>query len=181
MLDRLRNLAPEAMKFGVVGGAGFIVDVGVFNVLRYAGDPGLLEHKPLTAKAISVMAAMVVTYLGNRHWTWARRARSGTRREVSLFFAFNVVGMGIALVCLAFSHYALDLTSPLADNISANVVGLALGMMFRFWTYRTYVFRKVLHLPELPAQSVPLDPVQPLDPVHPPDETAAAQEHSPHS
>ena len=60
----------EAAKFGVVGAVGFVVDVGLFNLLRYAGDPGVLESKPLTAKAISVACATVVTYLGNRHWTW---------------------------------------------------------------------------------------------------------------
>jgi putative flippase GtrA len=48
--------------------------------------------------------------------------------------------MGIAVACLWFSHYVLDLRSPLADNISANGVGLVLGTMFRFWTYRTFVF-----------------------------------------
>ena len=48
--------------------------------------------------------------------------------------------MAIALSCLGFSHYVLDLRSPLADNISANLVGLALGMVFRFWSYRTFVF-----------------------------------------
>jgi hypothetical protein len=30
--------------------------------------------------------------------------------------------------------------SALADNISANVVGLALGTAFRFWSYRKFVF-----------------------------------------
>ena len=143
MLQRLRALMHEAAKFGIVGAIGFVVDVTVFNLLRFAGNPGLLEHKPLTAKAISVSVATVVTYLGNRHWTWKERERSGARREVVLFFVLNAVGMAIALGCLAFSHYVLDLTSPLADNISANVVGLALGMIFRFWSYRTFVFRKV--------------------------------------
>ena len=142
MLDRLRRLAREAAKFGIVGGVGFIVDVAVFNLLRYAGDPGVLEHKPLTAKAISVSVATVVTYLGNRHWTWRNRARTGARREMTLFFILNGIGMGIALLCLAISHYLLDFTSALADNISANVVGLFLGMLFRFWSYRTFVFRK---------------------------------------
>jgi putative flippase GtrA len=141
LLHRLRELAHEVAKFGIVGGIGFVVDVGIFNLLRYAGQPGLLEHKPLTAKAISVSVATVVTYLGNRHWTWSDRQRSGARREVTLFFLFNGVGMAIALACLAFSYYALGLRSPLADNISANVVGLVLGMIFRFWTYRTFVFR----------------------------------------
>lgn len=141
MLHRLRALLPEAVRFGFVGGVGFVVDVGLFNLLRYAGEPGLLEHKPLTAKALSVGVATCVTYLGNRHWTWRHTQRSGARREVSLFFLFNGLAMLIALACLAFSHYWLDLRSPLADNISANGIGLALGMAFRFWTYRTFVFR----------------------------------------
>ncbi|MBA2559625.1 MAG: GtrA family protein [Propionibacteriales bacterium] len=140
MLHRLRRLGPEAIKFGVVGGIGFVVDVVVFNLLRYAGDPGLLEHKPLTAKGISVAVATIFTYLGNRNWTWRDRARTGARREVTLFFLFNGIGMAVALACLATSHYLLDLRSPMADNISANIVGLVLGMLFRFWSYRTFVF-----------------------------------------
>jgi putative flippase GtrA len=141
LIDRLRRLAHEVMKFGVVGGVGYVVDVSVFNLLRYGGDPGPLHDKPLTAKAISVAIATLVTYLGNRHWTWRHRERTGARREVSLFFVLNGVGLLIAVGCLAVSHYVLDLRSPLADNISANVVGLALGTAFRFWSYRTFVFR----------------------------------------
>lgn len=130
----------ELLAFGVVGLLGYVTDVGIFNLLRYAGDPGLLQAKPLTAKAISVTVAIVVTYLGNRHWTWRRRPRRGHQREFVLFLGFSLAGMAISLACLAVSHYGLGLTSALADNVSANVVGLVLGTAFRFWTYRTYVF-----------------------------------------
>jgi putative flippase GtrA len=157
LLDRVRALAHEAVKFGVVGSLGFVVDVGIFNLLRFAGDPGLLEHKPLTAKAISVGCATVVTYLGNRHWTWADRERSARQREASLFFLFNGLGMAIALACLAFSHYILDLHSPLADNVSANGVGLVLGMLFRFWAYRTYVFTPARRQPSPAKEEVGVD------------------------
>jgi putative flippase GtrA len=61
--------------------------------------------------------------------------------ELLLFVAANIVGMAIAVGCLWASHYGLGLTGPLADNISANGVGLALGTVFRFWAYRTWVFR----------------------------------------
>jgi len=54
----------------------------------------------------------------------------------------NAVGLGIALSCLWTSHYLLGLDSPLADNISANVIGLFLGTTFRFWSYRRWVFRE---------------------------------------
>jgi len=135
-------LVRELTGFATVGAMGYVVDVTAFNLLRYAGEPGLLEHKPLTAKAISVTLATVVTYLGNRHWTWREREWRGVRREYVAFFGLNAVGMAIALACLAVSHYLLRLTSPLADNISANVVGLVLGTAFRFWAYPRYVFRR---------------------------------------
>ena len=71
--------------------------------------------------------AMVVTYLGNRLLTWRGRGGADRRREVGLFVVFNVVGLGISVLTLIVSHDVLGLTSRLADNISANVVGLALG------------------------------------------------------
>ncbi|MBA2456863.1 MAG: GtrA family protein [Nocardioidaceae bacterium] len=135
------RLVHELAPFAVIGGIGYLVDVSAFNLLRFAGDPGLLEGKPLTAKALSVTLATVVTYLGNRHWTWRDRHWSGFRREYVVFFGLNAVGLAIALGCLATSHYVLGLTSALADNVSANGVGLALGTAFRFWAYPRYVFR----------------------------------------
>jgi hypothetical protein len=60
---------------------------------------------------------------------------------VTLFFILNGVGMVIAVGILAVSHYLMGLQSPLEDNISANGVGLVAGMIFRFWSYRTFVFR----------------------------------------
>ena len=138
---RLRALGRELATFGVVGLVGYTLDVGTFNLLRYAGDPGLLENKPLTAKAISVVLATVVTYFGNRNWTWRHRGGHPEPRQVALFFCFNGIGMCISLACLAVSHYLLGYTSGLADNISANGAGLVLGTSFRFWAYRTHVFR----------------------------------------
>lgn len=140
--SRLRRLLDEVAKFGVVGAVAFVVDVSVFNLLRYEGEAwtGLLAHEPVTAKIASVAVATTVAYLGNRHWTWRDRSRRRFSREVPAFFFLNGVGMAIAVLCLAVSHYVLGYTSALADNISANGVGLVLGTAFRFWSYRTYVF-----------------------------------------
>lgn len=141
--DSLSSLVREIAKFGVVGMVALVVDIGLFNILRFAGGEGPLYDKPLTAKAISVIAATTVAYFGNRYWTFRHRGRTHMGREYLLFFVLNGIGMMIALTCLWFSHYALGLTSALADNISANVVGLALGTMFRFWSYRRWVFPEV--------------------------------------
>ena len=134
------GLIHEFGKFGVVGMISLIVDVGLFNILMYAGG-GMLADRPLTAKAIAVIAATAVSYGLNRNWTFSHRGGHTSKwREYALFFGLNGVAMLITLSVLWFSHYALGLDSVLADNISANVIGLALGMVFRFWSYRKWVF-----------------------------------------
>jgi putative flippase GtrA len=132
---QLGTLLREIVKFGIVGGLAFIVDVGLFNALHSL-------DKPVTAKLISGSVATVVAYLGNRAWTFRHRDRSGLTadRELLLFFGLNGVGMGIAAGCLAVSHYGLGFTGNIADNIAANGVGLVLGTVFRFWSYRRWVF-----------------------------------------
>jgi len=132
----------EMVKFGAVGAVAFLVDVGTFNLLRFGlfGVEGPLEGKPLTAKACSAFIATIVAWLGNRYWTFRRRRRAARRREFVLFLVMNALGLGIALACLGISHYVLGFTSPLADNIAGNVIGLGLGTLFRFWTYKTFVF-----------------------------------------
>ncbi len=138
---RGRALAREASAFAVVGAVALAVDVGIFNVLVHLGDDGLLQERPLTAKTLSVTASTTVAYVGNRFWTYRHRPRGQLSREYPLFFALSVVALGIALACLGFSRYVLGLTSPLADNVAANVVGLGLATVFRFVSYRRYVFR----------------------------------------
>lgn len=162
LLARLRGvldiLVREMIKFGAVGAGAFVVDAGVFNLLRFGtGSGGPLEHKPLTAKVLSVMAAAIVAWLGNRFWTFRHRRRASARREFGLFLVFNGVGLVIALACLAISHYVLDLRTALADNISANGVGLVLGTLFRFWAYRRFVFNVELAQDGLAPQPEVLD------------------------
>jgi putative flippase GtrA len=137
---RVEHLVHEVAKFGVVGLVALVVDVGLFNLLRFAGGEGPMYDKPLTAKIVSVSVATTVAYFGNRYWTFRHRGRTSFGREYLLFFVLNGVGLAISVGCLWFSHYALGFTSPVADNISANVIGLGLGTLFRFWSYRRWVF-----------------------------------------
>ncbi|MDQ1687054.1 MAG: hypothetical protein QOK42_29 [Frankiaceae bacterium] len=135
----LRVLAQELAKFGAVGFVNFVLDVALFNVLRLT----VLDGKPLTAKAISTAVAATSSYFMNRHWTWRHRVRSGLAKEYGLFILLSAIGLGITESCLAVSHYLLGLDSVLADNLSANGVGLVLGMAWRFWSFKRWVFLEV--------------------------------------
>lgn len=143
-------VARELVKFGLVGAVAYVVDVGIFNLLRLDGP---LADKPLTAKTISVSVAVLVAWVGNRYWTFRRRRRVAAAHELLLFVVMNAIGMTIALTCLAISHYVLGFTSALADNIAANGVGLVLGTAFRFVAYRTWVFTALRDGPLPPAVS----------------------------
>ncbi|MEY3696701.1 MAG: hypothetical protein RJA41_351 [Actinomycetota bacterium] len=140
LITRIQNLVPEASKFLTVGAVAYVVDFGVFNLLRFAGEFAPLASKPLTAKVISAFLATLVAYFGNKNWTYASRKGQERRKEIIWFFGLNMVAMVIAVVCLWFSHYVLGLDSALADNISANFIGVGLGTLFRFVTYRKFVF-----------------------------------------
>jgi putative flippase GtrA len=139
VLERLTS--PEVVSFLAVGGVGYVVDVSAFNYLRTA--PVLHALDPSVAKCLAVALAMVVTYIGNRAVTWRGEGTGDRRREVGLFVVFNVIGLGLSVLTLAISHDLLGMTSRLADNISANVIGLALGTAFRFWSYKRFVFNAI--------------------------------------
>jgi putative flippase GtrA len=153
---RFSDLLREVAKFGVVGLVALVVDVGLFNLLRFAGGEGPLYDKPLTAKAISVTVATVVAYLGNRFWTFRNRARTGFAREYVLFFVLNGVGLAISVGVWWIRHSGLTLRPRWAASIPATVTGFGLGTLSRFWSYRRWVF------PEVPDDELTAELRQPV-------------------
>lgn len=137
----MRTLIRQLATFGVVGLGGLVIDVGVFNLLRLTVlAPEEIHQGPFIAKVISTSLAILANWIGNRYWTFRHHRRSQLVREGIEFVAVSIGGMLIALGCLWVSHYLLGFTSPIADNISTNVVGLFLGTAFRFTFYRLWVF-----------------------------------------
>lgn len=132
---RFAQLIHELAKFGTVGAASMVVDVGGNNLLHLVLGVG-----PMTSKTLSVATATTLAYAGNRCWTFRHRDRTGLAREYFLFWVLNGVALLISLLCVGFTYYTLRLTGPLAYNISANVVGLILGTAFRYWSYKKWVF-----------------------------------------
>ena len=129
----------EMAKFGAVGAANVVIDAGIYNGLRLTK----LGDKPLTAAVISTTVAIVSSYLMNRHWTWRHTQRAHPVRELVLFFAISGVGLLVALGCLWASHYGLGHRSLLADNVAKNGFGLVLGMAWRFWAFKRWIFLAV--------------------------------------
>ena len=134
----------ELLKFAIVGGTTFLVDNGVWYLLKFT----VLEPKPTTAKAIAIIVAMIVSYVLNREWSFRTRGGRERHHEAALFFLFSGVALGINLIPLVISRYVLNLQVPnvtllvqeTADFVSGSIIGMLLAMFFRFWAFKRWVF-----------------------------------------
>jgi len=131
---RFAGLIPELAKFGLVGLVGSVVDLGGAAYLH-----GVLGVGPLVSKGLSIIAATALTYLGSRFWTFRHRVNQALLREGVLFAALNVVGLAIAECVIAFVTYGLDMKGTVAYN-AASLAGTGLGTIFRYFSYKKWVF-----------------------------------------
>jgi len=132
---KLARLAAELGKFGSVGAVAYAVQLSTTNLLW-----GVAGLGPLSGQVLGTLCSIGVAFVGNRFWTFGDRARTGYGRETLLFLVMNGVGLAIQLACQGFSVYVLGLDGALAQNIAGNVVGVGFGTLFRFFSYRTWVF-----------------------------------------
>jgi putative flippase GtrA len=130
---RFRHLIHEGARFGVVGLAGLAVTDGGANLLRYQAGMGRLS-----SVAIATVAAIAITFVPSRYWTFRHRERSGVGRETAVFFAVNGIGVAIYEACVGLT-YPLHLDSEFSYNIALNG-GIALGTLFRYWSYKKWVW-----------------------------------------
>jgi putative flippase GtrA len=134
----------ELIKFAIVGATTFIIDSAIFYTLKLT----ILEPKPVTAKIIAGIVAVIASYILNREWSFRDRGGRERHHEALLFFGFSGVGVLLSMAPLYFSSYVLQLRVPdvsltvenIADFISAYIIGNLLQMAFRFWAFRRWVF-----------------------------------------
>jgi putative flippase GtrA len=133
LYDKLCDLVLEVFRFSAVGFAGLVVtDVGA-NLLHYQGRMG-----KLASVAIASLAATALTFLGSRYWTFRHCERAGAGRETALFFAMNGIGLAVSEGCVGLT-YPLGLKGGVWYNVALNG-GNALATVFRYWSYRKWVW-----------------------------------------
>jgi putative flippase GtrA len=119
----------ELLKFALVGGSGYVVNLVVFALLTEAAG---LHH---IAAAIGAFAVAVTNnFLWNRHWTF--RAGDGHAGfQAARFLTVSVAGLALNLVLLE-----LLVSSAGAPELPAQAIAVALSMPVNFvgnklWTF----------------------------------------------
>lgn len=134
----------EFIKFAIVGATTFVIDMAIFFSLKLT----ILDTKPVTAKIIAGIVAVIASYILNREWSFRNRGGRERHHEALLFFGVSGIGVVLSMAPLWISSYVLMLRQPMvslavenvADFISAYIIGNLLQMAFRFWAFRRFVF-----------------------------------------
>ncbi|MEU9625841.1 GtrA family protein [Streptomyces luteogriseus] len=147
--SRLRRIVREVAKFGAVGGLGVLVNLVVFNLVRHTTDLQVVR-----ASVIATVVAIVFNYVGFRYFTYRDRDKSRRTREMTLFLLFSAIGLVIENGVLYAATYGFGWNTPLQNNVF-KFLGIGIATLFRFWSYRSWVFR-ALPAAETPAPPAPV-------------------------
>jgi putative flippase GtrA len=129
--QRFRSLIHEGSKFLLVGGLGTVVTIG--------GAVALNSMDKYLAITLATIVGAVVTFLGNRYWAFRHRQGRGTAHESLMFFLLNAVGLLIYYACIWILQDILGLGGRIWYAV-ALLLGTGLGTVFRFWSYRKWVW-----------------------------------------
>ena len=118
------------LRFGLIGGLGFLVDAGMLMLLMEAGA------SPFTARAISIALAMFVTWRLNRAITFGRSNDS----QLHEAGRYALVALGVA--ALNYGLYAAILfLVPACPPVLATAISTACCMLVSFAGYGRFAFR----------------------------------------
>jgi len=135
----------EASRFLAVGLVATIVALILFNFLVHgfgAMDSAWFNDKPEMAYVIANAVGMAISFRGTKVWAFRDRRTQGADGGVVAFVVINLATMLIPMTCLWISR-GIGLDDPISDNISANMIGLALANAARFFLFREFVFLRV--------------------------------------
>ncbi|KQB95337.1 hypothetical protein AL073_17150 [Loktanella sp. 1ANDIMAR09] len=121
------------LRFGAVGGVGFVVDGGLLWVMIGLG------FNPYLARAFSFPIAVVVTWALNRNWTF--RATRDASRQGQLRRYFGVQAVGSLTNYLVYSA-VIGLFGTASLTIFAGfALGSFVGSLLNFFGARYVAFR----------------------------------------
>jgi dolichol-phosphate mannosyltransferase len=119
----------QLVKFGLVGGSGYLINLAVFAVL----SNGLGVHHTVAAVG-AFCVAVTNNFLLNRHWTFAAGDGSAGFQAVR-FFAVSLASLAINLMALEVLLVGTGL-----GVLAAQAIAVAIAMPFNFLGNKLWAF-----------------------------------------
>ena len=119
----------QLLKFGMVGGSGYLINLAVFAVLA-----GSLHFHHLAAAVGAFCVALANNFLWNRHWTFeAGHGHPGF--QAVRFFAVSVAALAVNLAVLE-----VLISGASMGDLPAQAIAVAVAMPFNFLGNKLWTF-----------------------------------------
>lgn len=118
----------QLLKFGLVGGSGYLINLAVFTLLAAS-----LNFDPALAAIGAFAVAVTNNFLWNRHWTFAAGA-GRAHFQAARFFTVSLASLGLNLAVLQ-----LLLAGGMGE-LPAQAIAVAAAMPFNFLGNRLWTF-----------------------------------------
>ena len=119
----------QLLRFGLVGGSGYVVNLAVFALLS-----GIVDVHHIGAAVGAFCVAVINNFWWNRHWTFeARDGHAGF--QAARFFTVSLLGLAVNLVLLELFVSGVELPELPAQALA---VALTLPVNFignKLWTF----------------------------------------------
>ncbi|MFI4990404.1 MAG: GtrA family protein [Solirubrobacterales bacterium] len=121
----------QLVRFGLVGGVGFVVNVAVYALLVHGAG---FEYR--VASVAAWLVAVLNNFVLNRHWTFdAREGRA--HHQAARFLLVSLLAETVSLLLLTLFVEAANL-----PKVPAQALAVAASMPFNFlgnklWTFRS--------------------------------------------
>jgi dolichol-phosphate mannosyltransferase len=119
----------QLLKFGLVGGSGYLINLGVFALL--AENLGV-HH--LIAAVGAFCVAVTNNFLWNRYWTFGP-GEGLARFQAARFFVVSLASLGLNLALLE-----LLISSGSMGELTAQAIAVAVAMPFNFLGNKLWTF-----------------------------------------
>ena len=144
--DSNRREMKRFVKFAMVGTAGMLTHMTIFNILMLG-----LRLDPRLANAVGFTTAVVQNFILNRRWTFPESRSRAAGAQLGQFAAVSLIGLAInSAVFWAVSHLLEPFWSSLISNPDiahainnnfalASAIGVVLFWNYganRVWTYK---------------------------------------------
>lgn len=119
----------QLLKFGLVGGSGYLINLAVFALLV----SGLGIHHTIAAVG-AFCVAVTNNFLLNRYWTFGPGERAA-HFQAARFLTVSVASLGLNLAVLE-----LLISNHVVGDLPAQAIAVAVAMPFNFLGNKLWTF-----------------------------------------
>lgn len=138
-LSKIRPFFFQLSKFGLIGVANTVIDLGIYNLFIFMSDISS-GYFIAVFKSFSVLAAIVNSYVWNKFWSFAKKDTHNVGEEFTQFLLVSLVGLLLNVGITTFVVNVIGAPADITEKAWANIGGITASVLVLTWNFIGYKF-----------------------------------------